>query len=56
MIEVEQEQFGLGELPPDATNVLLIDPSFTEEDFEAALEKVFPKAQSLTGDQEASEI
>ena len=37
-----EKQFGLGELSPNATNKL-----FTQEDFEAALEKVFPRPQSL---------
>ena len=52
---VEQEKFGLGELPPDASNMLFLDPSFTKKDFEAALKKVFPFTQTLQDDQEASE-
>ena len=52
---IEQESFGLGQLPSSATNKLLVSPSFTREDFEAALQKVFPQAQSLLGDQESLE-
>jgi len=52
---VEQEKFGLGELPPDASNTLSLDPSFTKKDFEEALKKVFPLSQALLDDQESLE-
>ena len=51
---VEQEQFGLGELSPDASNVASLDLSFTKKDFEEALKKVFPLSQALLDDEESS--
>lgn len=37
---IEQEQFGLGELPPDACNTLTTASSYTKQDFESDLKKV----------------
>lgn len=51
---VGQEQFGLGELPPYASNVVSLDLSFTKESFEEALKKVFPLSQALLDDEESS--
>lgn len=51
---VKQEQFGLGELSPDASNVVSLDLSFTKETFEEALKKVFPLSQALLDDEESS--
>ncbi len=51
---VEQEQFGLGELPPDASNMVSLDLSFTKESFEEALKRVFPLSQALLDDEESS--
>ncbi|MBA7651608.1 hypothetical protein ES703_59427 [subsurface metagenome] len=38
----EPKQFGLGEIPPDAMNELSLEQSFTQEDFDEALDKAFP--------------
>lgn len=46
------EQFGF-EMPPDASNVVSLDLSFTKEAFEGALEKVFPLSQALLDDEES---
>lgn len=40
---MNQEKFGLGEIPPDATNELLLDPSFTKKDFLRDLKKACKK-------------
>ena len=50
----EPKQFGLGEISPDAMNELSIEQPFTQEDFEEALNKVFPFTQELQADQELS--
>ena len=50
----EQEQFGLGEIPPDASNVLSLATLFTKEDFGEALDKVFPLTQVLLDEEESS--
>lgn len=49
----KSEQFGLGEIPPDAMNELHIEQPFTQEDFGEALNKVFPFTQELQADQES---
>jgi len=49
----ESEQFGLGEIPPDAMNELHIEQPFTQVDFKEALNKVFPFTQELQADQES---
>lgn len=52
---INEEGFGLGQIPPDASNELHLDPTFTKEDFEEALNKVFPFTLALPEDQESSE-
>ena len=47
-------QFGLGEIPPGASNVVSLDLPFTKEVFEGALEKVFPLSQALLDNEESS--
>lgn len=48
-----REEFGLGEIPPDAMNDLSIEQPFTQEDFKTALNKIFPFTQELQADQES---
>jgi len=49
---MNQEEIGLGQIPPDASNELLLDPSFTKEDFEEALKKIFPLTPNIPSDEE----
>lgn len=49
-----RNQFGLGEIPPDAVNELSIEQTFTQKYFEEALNKVFLFTQELQADQESS--
>lgn len=51
---INEDKFGLGQIPPDASNELFLDPSFTKEDFKEALNKVFPFTQILLDDEESS--
>ncbi len=43
--------FGLGEMPPDAVNEISLEQSFTQEDFNEALDKVFPFTQAFQNEQ-----
>lgn len=45
---------GLGVTSPDAANELSLDLPFTQEDFEGALNRVFPFTQELQDEQESS--
>ncbi len=50
----KSKHFGLGGIPPDAMNELSIEQPFTQENFEEALNKVFPFTGELQADQESS--
>ncbi len=52
----KEERIGLGleEIPPEASNDLNLESSFTQKDFEDALAKVFPFTEELQADQESS--
>ena len=53
---MRQKEFGLGQIPLDATNELLLDPSFTREDFEEVLKNLFPLSENLLSEHESLEI
>ena len=50
----KRDTIGLSLTSPDAVNTLSRDLLFTQEDFEKALNKVFPFTRELQADQESS--
>ena len=50
----KSDTIGLNVVSPDAVNALSLDLPFTQEDFNEALNKVFPFTQELQANQESS--